>query len=189
MGFDQAEYGSGKPVDAAAAGAGGIVASARMVPPGGYPIGFARKRRRVADVFVGGVINTRLAWARRMLPCWLGLEPGRKLRLTAPLVGVRMTEEFQAEIKIWSKKQPDDPPFAAAIRRLVKLGLTVTAPARPVSKPDRRLRAAELAARAIDKIADPAAPPEERAQRQRRLTKGPEEFREVRVDRPKAKGK
>jgi len=49
------------------------------------------------------------------------------------------------------------------------------------------LRAAELAAKAIDKIADPAAHPVERAERQRRLTKGPEE--EVRVDRPKAKGK
>jgi hypothetical protein len=49
------------------------------------------------------------------------------------------------------------------------------------------LRAAELAATAIDKIDDPAAHPEERAQRRRHLTKGPEEFREVRVDRPKAK--
>jgi hypothetical protein len=39
----------------------------------------------------------------------------------------------------------------------------------------------------MDKIGDPAAHPEERAQRQRHLTKGPEEFREVRVDRPKAK--
>jgi hypothetical protein len=42
-------------------------------------------------------------------------------------------------------------------------------------------------AKAIDKIVDPAAPPEERAQRRRRLTEGPEEFREVRVDRPKKK--
>ena len=33
-----------------------------------------------------------------------------------------------------------------------------------------------------------AAPREERAQRQRWLTKGPEEFREVRADRPRAKG-
>ena len=41
----------------------------------------------------------------------------------APLVGVRMTEEFQAEIKTWSKKQSDDPPLATAIRRLVELGL------------------------------------------------------------------
>jgi hypothetical protein len=28
---------------------------------------------------------------------------------TAPLVGVRMTEEFQAEIKHWPKKQSDHP--------------------------------------------------------------------------------
>jgi hypothetical protein len=36
-----------------------------------------------------------------------------------------MTEEFQAEIKSWAKKQPDHPPLAAAIRRLVELGLKV----------------------------------------------------------------
>jgi hypothetical protein len=34
---------------------------------------------------------------------------------------------------------------------------------------------------------DPAAPPEERAQRRRRLTKGPLEFREDRVGLPEAK--
>jgi hypothetical protein len=34
-----------------------------------------------------------------------------------------------------------------------------------------------------------AAPPEERAQRRRRLTKGPSEFLEDRVDLPRAKGK
>jgi hypothetical protein len=49
------------------------------------------------------------------------------------------------------------------------------------------LRAQELAINAIEKIIDPAAPPEERAQRRRRLTKGPLEFREDRVDLPKAK--
>ena len=76
-----------------------------------------------------------------------------------------------------------------AIRRLVELGLKVKAQARPVSKPGRRLRAQELATKAIEKIIDPSAPPEERAQRRRRLTKGPSEFREDRVDLPKAKGK
>jgi len=44
-----------------------------------------------------------------------------------------------------------------------------------------------LAAEAIEKIMDPSAPPEERAQRRRRLTKGPPEFREDRVDQPKSK--
>ena len=47
--------------------------------------------------------------------------------------------------------------------------------------------ATELAAEAIEKIIDPSAPPEERAQRRRRLTKGPAEFSEDRVDQPKSK--
>jgi hypothetical protein len=59
----------------------------------------------------------------------------------------------------------------------------------PVGKPGRRLRARELAREAIDKMEDATAAPEERVQRRRRLTKGPLEFREDRVDQPKAKGK
>ena len=59
--------------------------------------------------------------------------------------------------------------------------------AKPVKKPGRRLRAQELATQAIEKMIDPAAPPEERAQRKHRLTKGPSEFREDRVDLPKPK--
>jgi hypothetical protein len=51
------------------------------------------------------------------------------------------------------------------------------------------VRAKELATKAIDKIIDPSAPPEERAKRRRHLTKGPLEFRDDRVDLPKAKGK
>jgi hypothetical protein len=76
-----------------------------------------------------------------------------------------------------------------AIRRLVELGLRVKTEEKPVRRPGRRLRARELATEAIEKISDPSAPPEERAQRRRRLTKGPSEFREARVDQPKAKGK
>jgi hypothetical protein len=84
------------------------------------------------------------------------------------------------------KPKPSRP---EAIRRLVELGLKVKTPARPVSKPGRRLRAQELAAKAIEEIIDPAAPPEKRAQRRRRLTKVPPEFREDRVDLPKRKSK
>jgi len=77
-----------------------------------------------------------------------------------------------------------------AIGQLVELGLTVEGSARPpVGKPGRRLRARELAREAIDKMEDATAAPEERVQRRRRLTKGPLEFREDRVDQPKAKGK
>jgi hypothetical protein len=92
-----------------------------------------------------------------------------------------------SEVDRWIEKQKEPPSRPEAIRRLVELGLKAKTPARHISKPGRKLRARELATKAIEKIIDPSAPPEERALRQRRLTKGPEEFREVRVDRPKSK--
>ena len=114
---------------------------------------------------------------------------GRPATGKTPTIALRAGDEFRLAAEKWAAKQSDTPTLSEAIRRLVELGLTLQTPARPVSKPGRRLRAAELAAKAIDKIADPAAHPDERAQRRRRLTTGPEEFREVRVDRPKAKQK
>jgi hypothetical protein len=48
-------------------------------------------------------------------------------------------------------------------------------------------KAKELAAKAINRLVDPAAPAEEKASRKRRLIKGPEEFQEVRVDGAKPK--
>ncbi len=92
-------------------------------------------------------------------------------------------------IEKWRSKQKPIPNVSDAIRHLLELGLKVKTTTRPVSKPGRRLRAQELATKAIEKIIDPSAPPEERTQRRRRLTKGPPEFREARVDQPKAKGK
>jgi hypothetical protein len=102
---------------------------------------------------------------------------------------MRLADEFVAKIDAWAEKQVDQPGRTEALRRLVELGLTVKKPTRPVGKPGRKLRAQELATNAIEKIIDPSAPTEERDKRRRRLTKGPEEFREVRVDRAKAKGK
>jgi hypothetical protein len=106
-----------------------------------------------------------------------------------PLMAFRASPVIRASIVKWAENQPDQPTLSEAIRRLVEQGLTVKAPARPVAKSGRKLRAQELATKAIEKIIDPAAPPEERAERRRRLTKGPTEFREARVDLPKAKGK
>jgi hypothetical protein len=113
---------------------------------------------------------------------------GRKPTGTDPARTVRLSDEFIASVDEWAAQQPDEPARSEAIRRLVELGLTVKTPATPVSKPGRRLRAQELATNAIERMIDPAAPPEERAQRRQRLTKGPTEFREARVDQPKAKG-
>jgi hypothetical protein len=96
-------------------------------------------------------------------------------------------DQFDA-LDAWSAKQKPEPSRPEAIRRLVELGLAVKARAMPTQRL-LAARASELATNAIDKMIDPSAPPEERAQRRRRLTKGPPEFRDDRVDLPKAMGK
>ena len=75
-----------------------------------------------------------------------------------------------------------------AIRQLVELGLTIKPKAKQPSRASAG-RAKELAKTAIDKMTDATARPDERAQRRHQLTKGPAEFREARMDQPKAKGK
>ena len=113
---------------------------------------------------------------------------GRPATGKDPHIAARMPPELIANVEAWASA--NDTSRSDAFRRLVELGLTVKAPSRrPVSRQGRKLRAQELATNAIERIIDPAAPPEERDQRRRRLTKGPPEFREDRVDLPKAKGK
>jgi hypothetical protein len=75
-----------------------------------------------------------------------------------------------------------------AIRRLVELGLTLSA--KPKQAPAERAdRAKELASKAIDTLTVGATDDDAKANRKRRLIKGPEEFQEARVDRPRAKAK
>jgi hypothetical protein len=47
-------------------------------------------------------------------------------------------------------------------------------------------KAAEMAGREIDRLADQSATNEEQAQRKRRLIKGPREFRDMRGDLPRS---
>jgi hypothetical protein len=112
---------------------------------------------------------------------------GRPATGRDPHVTSRMPQPLIDQVEAWASA--NGATRSEAFRRLVELGLTVKAPARSAGKPGRKMRARELATTAIEGMIDPAAPPEERAQRQRRLTKGPLEFREDRVDQPKAKGK
>jgi hypothetical protein len=109
---------------------------------------------------------------------------------TGTVVGVRMLDRPLAALDAWIAKQKE-PELSRpeAIRRLVELGLETRTPAKLVSKASNKTRAAELAAKVVDKMIDPTAPADERVRRRRRLTKGPQEFREDRVDLPKAKGK
>jgi LysM repeat protein len=85
-----------------------------------------------------------------------------------------------AEVKAWATA--NGVTRSDAIRRLVELGLTASV--RPTQV--NATRAKELAAKVIDNLADGAANADDRASRKRLLLKGPEEFREARVDRPKA---
>jgi Arc/MetJ-type ribon-helix-helix transcriptional regulator len=103
-----------------------------------------------------------------------------------PVTAVRLPPEVGAAVDQWSRSQGDAPTRSEAIRRLVELGLAGRAkPVAPSEKYAAKVK--ELAAKAIDRLVDPAAPAEERAIRKRRLLKGPEEFREVRVDLSKKK--
>ena len=104
-------------------------------------------------------------------------------------IGMRWQGPELTMIDDWVAAQSKPYTRSEAIRRLVELGLKATTPAKLVSKASNKTRAAELAAKVVDKIIDPLAPADERDRRRRALTKGPREFREGRVDLPKAKGK
>jgi hypothetical protein len=111
---------------------------------------------------------------------------GRPATGRDPVTAIRLSEEFRAAVDKWAAKQDDKPPRSEAIRRLVELGLTVKTKSKQAPV-ERATRARELAAKAIEKISDPPASQEERTQRRRRITRGPQEFREDRVDLPETK--
>ena len=111
---------------------------------------------------------------------------GRPRTGSDPMIGLRASSELRASIEEWAHRQDDAPKLSEAIRRLVELGLTVrTASARPLAAGADRAK--ELAGKVIDSLTPAATDAEEKSSRKRRLLKGPQEFREVRVDRPKAK--
>jgi hypothetical protein len=112
----------------------------------------------------------------------------KRAEVTGDLVGVRVQPDMAKQLDDWRRKQDDLPGRPEAIRRLVELGLEAQAPTKLIRRSTpNKLRAAELATKEIDGMVDPSAKPEERAQRRRRLTKGPAEFRDDRVDLPKAR--
>jgi hypothetical protein len=103
-------------------------------------------------------------------------------------IGTRWPEGTVAAIDAWAAAQDDEPARSEAIRRLVELGLGLTVKTKSVPSERQRAALADLAAKAIDSLTV-EAPDDEKASRKRRLLKRPEEFREDRVDLPKAKAK
>ena len=105
------------------------------------------------------------------------------------LIGVRLLDDPLSILDSWIAKQKEpDLTRPEAIRRLVELGL---AGAKKFAAPSQqtRAKAKKFAAEQIDRMGNSTATVEEQASRKQRLLKGPEEFREARVDRPKAKRK
>jgi hypothetical protein len=98
-----------------------------------------------------------------------------------PLMGFRASPVLRASIVKWAESQHDNPTLSDAIRRLVELGLTHPKSVRTRSK-RRSTRAKQLAAATLDKLVDPSTPVDEVADRKRKLLKGPEEFRQSRID-------
>jgi hypothetical protein len=109
---------------------------------------------------------------------------GRPATGRDPAVTIRLPEAVLASVEHWAMSQKDQPPRSQAIRRLVELGLTVKSRVRS-SSGDQKLRAREMAGKAIDHLTDATAHADDQVSRKRQLLKGPEEFREVRIDRPK----
>jgi Arc/MetJ-type ribon-helix-helix transcriptional regulator len=98
---------------------------------------------------------------------------------TDPVTAVRLPRNILGQIDRW-RREHGARTRSEALQRLVEQALA--------SDPERRTsrkaaaKAAELAGREIDRLADPSATAEEQAKRKRRLIKGPREFRGARPD-------
>jgi hypothetical protein len=99
---------------------------------------------------------------------------------------VKLSEGLTAEVDAWAEAH--DMSRSDAIRQLVQLGLGASTPAaRPASAPRDPLDIEGLAVRQIDQLLDPSLSTEERERRIRRLTEGPPEFADARIDLAKSR--
>lgn len=98
---------------------------------------------------------------------------------------VRMSKRLTAAVDAWAEAHGT---ARDAIRQLVELGLSATPPVDPLdaSRCDS-VEIEDLAAKQIGDLLDPSLPSTERERRIRRLTEGPPEFLDRRVDLPKPK--
>jgi Arc/MetJ-type ribon-helix-helix transcriptional regulator len=110
---------------------------------------------------------------------------GRPATGQDPVSAIRLPPKLTTSIDKWAARI-GAASRSEAIRRLVELGLASAQPMKQRSQ-KAAAKASDMAARQIDRLANPAMPEEERRARKRRLIKGPREFREMRGDQPKQK--
>ena len=96
---------------------------------------------------------------------------GRPATGVDPLYGVRVPDALIQAIDQWAKEN-GSASRSEAIRRLVELGLAGSRPTKRTS-PKAAVKASDMAAHQIDKLANPAMPEEERRARKRRLIQAP----------------
>jgi hypothetical protein len=99
---------------------------------------------------------------------------------------VKMSERLTADVDAWAEAH--GAVRSDAIRQLIEFGL------RAMLSPDRigcarcdPVEIEDLAVKQIGQLLDPSLPVDERERRIRRLTEGPPEFSDGRVDLPKPK--
>ena len=101
-----------------------------------------------------------------------------------PVSAVRLPAELTADVDAWASMHAVN--RSEAIRRLIERGLKSSAAANAMRVSRRDAIAVEqLAVSQINQFIDPRTPPEERDRRIHRLTEGPPEFVDIRIDLPK----
>ncbi len=102
----------------------------------------------------------------------------------SPISAVKLPADLTAHVDAWASVHAIT--RSEAIRRLVELGLKSEAVEKAVrvARPDA-VALEELAASQLNQFIDPATPSEERERRIHRLTEGPPEFVDARIDLPK----
>jgi hypothetical protein len=110
---------------------------------------------------------------------------GRPATGRDPVRAIRLSDAFMASVEHWAMKQTDQPGRSAAIRRLVEIGLSHSKQSTDAKVPSKEsaARAAELAAKVIEKKLPVDTSPDEKAVRKRKLLQGPSAFRDSRKDR------
>jgi lipase chaperone LimK len=94
---------------------------------------------------------------------------------------VKLSEGLTADVDAWAEAH--DMVRSDAIRHLVELGLSASTISDSQRSTDP-LEIENLAVKQIDHLLDPSLPTEERERRIRRLTEGPPEFSDERIDLP-----
>jgi hypothetical protein len=95
---------------------------------------------------------------------------------------IRLTADLTGHVDIWAAAHEVD--RAAAIRRLVELGLKAEADIAGAARRRDDLAIEAQTAGQIGLLIDPETPDEERERRIHRLTDGPPEFVNFRIDLP-----